>query len=115
RSLTRAGVEVYALGNAASPVRHSRACGTFVDAVGEGDLQAGWLEWLRSGPAGAVLLPCSDEALELIVRNRAALVDSGYLPFEVDDDVALAMLDKARTYALARKLGIAAPRTITVA
>jgi predicted ATP-grasp superfamily ATP-dependent carboligase len=115
RSLTRAGVPVYALGDAASPVRHSRACGTFVDGGVNGELQERWLEWLRSAPRGAVLLPCSDDALELIARSRPTLVGLGLRPFEADDDVALAMLDKARTYALAGQLGMAAPRTLPIA
>ena len=72
------------------------------------------MQWLATGPRRGVLLPCSDEALEMIVRNRAMLVELGYRPFEVDDRVALAMLDKARTYALARRLGISAPQTLTV-
>lgn len=114
RSLTRAGIDVYALGDTSSPVRHSRACGTFVDVGHAPDMQARWLEWLVTGPVGAVVLPCSDEALEMIVRNRALLEQLAYRAFEVDDEVAAAMLDKARTYALARDLGIPSPRTITV-
>jgi predicted ATP-grasp superfamily ATP-dependent carboligase len=114
RSLTSAGVEVYTLGAASSPVRHSRACGTFVEFGGGVDVQAQWLHWLMTGPRRGALLPCSDEALEMIVRNRERLVDLGYRPFEVDDEVALVMLDKARTYALARELGISAPLTLTV-
>jgi D-aspartate ligase len=114
RSLARAGVEVYALGDASSPLRHSRACRTFVDTGSGGDVQSRWMQWLVTGPHRGVLLPCNDEALEMIVRNRARLVDLGYRPFDVDDQVALVMLDKARTYALAGELGISAPRTLTM-
>jgi D-aspartate ligase len=115
RSLAAAGIEVQAIGDHRSPVRHSRACAVFADLGTGADVQSRWLEWLASdGPRGAVLLPCNDDGLELIARNRAALAAVGYVPFEVDDDVALAMLDKARTYALARRIGVAGPRTLTV-
>jgi D-aspartate ligase len=115
RSLLEAGVEVYALGDDSSPVRHSRACAVFADLGGGAQVQERWLEWLASrGPRGAVLLPCNDDALEMIARNRRQLTGLGYLPFEVNDEVALAMLDKARTYALARAIGVTSPRTLTI-
>ena len=117
RSLGRRGIDVYALADRPSrPVRRSRYCGTFFAAGGAEQAQAGWLEWLRrEGPReGAVLLPCGDDGLELIARNRAQLVELGYRPIEVDDDVALAMLDKERQYALAAELDVPVPRTSTV-
>jgi D-aspartate ligase len=115
RSLHRAGVKVYAIGDHTSPVRSSRSCALFTDLGGGAQAQSRWLDWLaRSGPQGAVLLPCNDDGLELIARHRSALVGLGYVPFEADDDVALAMLDKARTYALARSIGVSSPRTLTV-
>ena len=60
------------------------------------------------------MLPCEDEGLELIARNREMLLDLGLIPFEADDDVLLAMLDKHETYRLAAELGIAAPLTFRV-
>jgi D-aspartate ligase len=75
-----------------------------------------YLEWLeREGPRGAAILPCDDYGVEMIARNRALLREWGYLPVEGDDDVMLAMLDKERTYELARGAGVATPRTATVA
>lgn len=115
RSLGAAGVKVYALGQETSAVRRSRACDVFVDLGGDGDVQGRWLEWLARGPAGAVVLPCDDDGVELIARHRATLRDLGYLPFEADDDVMLAMLSKARTYQLARQIGVPAPNTASVA
>jgi D-aspartate ligase len=115
RSLCAAGVEVIALGNGASPVRHSRGCARFVDLGREEGVQERWLRWLLDdGPWGAVVLPCDDDGLELVVRHRRTLVELGYLPIEADDGVVLDMLDKNRTYALARELGIDAPQTFTV-
>ncbi len=111
RSLARLGAHVYALGDSSSEVRHSRFCGTFVDLGADAAVQDRWLEWLASGPQGAVLLPCSDDGLELIARNRPSLVELGYMPYEADDEVALAMLDKYETYSRANALGVAVPRT----
>ena len=115
RSLSRSGVEVFALGDRASEVRHSRHRTGFVDLGTQGDVQGRWLAWLeRSGPLGAVLLPCSDDGLELVARNRGMLLELGYRPIEADDEVALAMLDKSETYARAARLGVPTPRTYPV-
>jgi D-aspartate ligase len=113
RSLGAAGVKVYALGTGGlDPVRHSRFA-KYVPFDGA-DPVADWLDWLDRGPTGAVLLPCNDDGVELIARNRDRLVERGYRPVEVHDEVALAMLDKARTYELARAHGIATPATLSV-
>jgi predicted ATP-grasp superfamily ATP-dependent carboligase len=111
RSLHAAGVEVWALGRRDSPVRYSRCRTGFVEFAGGDELQERWLEWLEQGPAGAVLLPCDDDGLELLARNRAALVSRGYLPFEANDEVLLQMLDKQTAYRLAREAGVDTPRT----
>jgi predicted ATP-grasp superfamily ATP-dependent carboligase len=112
RSLTGAGVEVYTLDDRDSPARASRMRGTFVDIGCDAMTQDRMLEWLRSGPHGAVVLACSDDGLELIARHRAELVELEYLPMEADDEVLLAMLDKERTDALAREHGIPVPRVV---
>ena len=114
RSLGDAGVPVYALGNATDAVRWSRALTTFVPLGREPGMQERWLEWLRGAPAGSVVLPCEDEGLELIAKNRAMLLELGLIPFEADDEVLLAMLDKSRTYELAREIGIEAPLSFNV-
>jgi D-aspartate ligase len=111
RSLTDAGVVVYVLDEPDSPVRVSRLREAFVD-VGSDEMQTHMLDWLRSGPHGAVVLACSDEGLELIARHRAELVEFGYRLMEADDKVLLAMLDKERTHALAREHGIPVPRAL---
>jgi hypothetical protein len=77
-----AGVRVYALGDAKfDAVAHCRYCDTFVDlGSGEG-VQERWLEWLqKEGPRGAVILPCNDDGLEMIARNRQLLTDLGSPP-----------------------------------
>src|SRR5918994_2109315 len=114
RSLAAAGVHVTAVGHSASPVRHSRACARFVDLGREDGVQGRWLRWLAGAPAGAVLLPCDDDALEMLVTHRPTLTRVGLRVFEAADEVALDMLDKDRTYVIARALGIDAPQTVTV-
>jgi hypothetical protein len=42
------------------------------------------------------------------------LLELGLVPFEADDEVMLAMLDKSRTYELAREIGIEAPLSFNV-
>ena len=72
------------------------------------------VEWLRSGPRGAVVIPCSDDGVELLASHRDQLVELGYRPMEGDDALLLAMLDKQRTYELAARVGVAVPRTMPV-
>jgi D-aspartate ligase len=115
RSLTRAGVRVFGLGAPGDPLRYSRCRDEFID-VGQGaDFQAGCLDWLERGPRGGVLIPCDDEALELVAVSRDRLVELGYAPTEADDGVVLSMLDKQRAYELAHEAGIETPRSATVA
>jgi D-aspartate ligase len=113
RSLGAAGVRVHALGAAGSPARWSRYVHRFASWDGH-DPQQRALDWLASGPRHGVVLPCEDEMLLLVVRRRAAITGMGYTTIEADDDVLAAMLDKQRTYELARELGIETPRTILV-
>lgn len=113
RSLARAGARVTALGWATDSTARSRACAEFVALGGGAGVQDRWLEWLsHRRERGAVLVPCSDDALELTARHRATLVELGYRPVEADPDVTLAMLDKQRTYELARQVGVPTPRTV---
>ena len=112
RSLARAGVAVSVLADRSSPARFSRHVEQFVDLGRGPGVTERWLEWLqRRGPERAAVLTCHDDGLELVARNRARLVARGYLPLEADDDLLLAMLDKERTYDLARAVGVPAPRT----
>lgn len=111
RSLARTGVEVHVLGPVLehSGLRRSRYPASYTRFMNKHTIQSDWLAWLEQGRSGAVLLPCDDDALELIARNRPRLEELGYRPFEVNDEAALAMLDKARIYDLARAAGVAAP------
>lgn len=115
RSLSAAGVPVDGVGHGDDPLRFSRHRRSFVSvgAGGEGQRQA--LQWLERGPGEGVLLPCSDETLELVARNRGLLTELGYTPIEADDEVLLAMLDKARTAELAQGLEVDSPQIASVA
>jgi D-aspartate ligase len=115
RSLGWAGVRVHALGDRRDPVRRSRWCREFVPVESKEGVIERYLEWLeRDGPRGAAILPCDDYGVEMIARNRARLREWGYLPVEGDDELMLAMLDKERTYELARAADVATPRSATV-
>ena len=116
RSLGRRGIEVWSLNGATSQVRYSRYSRLIPlpeGSVGNNEQQA-WLDWLTTtGPKsfrGAVVLPCSDDALELVSKNRATL-EKDYVLSEANDEMTLAMLDKAKTNDLARRAGVPIPRT----
>jgi D-aspartate ligase len=114
RSLSRAGVRVYSLGGTSDdPVRFSRHCVAYERFAGE-DVQSGWLAWLEQGPRGAVLFPCDDEAMELVALERSRLLELGYRTIESDPALTIAMLDKERTYELARAVGVRTPEIAPV-
>jgi len=112
RSLGPRGVRVLALNDAGSYVRYSRFARWVRPAPGE-DVQQVWLEWLlsegRQRYAGALVLPCCDDGVELVARHRERLAGSFVLA-EANDEIALAMLDKVATYALAARVAVPAPR-----
>ncbi|MDA8391529.1 MAG: hypothetical protein M0Z87_01780 [Actinomycetota bacterium] len=115
RALGSRGIAVDVLHDGVSNglVSYSRFCRRFVD-FGPQDVQHEWLSWLLASPEPAVVIPCCDDGVELIARHRSELLSSGHRPVEADPDVLLAMLDKDRTYELARTVGVPAPRTATV-
>jgi D-aspartate ligase len=112
RSLRRIGVEVYGLGDSYDPVRYSNACDHFADVGSKEGVEQRYMEWLERGPRGAVVLPCYDDGLETIARNRTVLEGWGYRTVEANDEVVLAMIDKERTYQLASAAGIEAPQIV---
>ncbi len=114
RGLSHADIPVYALGHESDPARWSRHHELFVDTGAGKQSQERWLAWLERGPHEGIVLPCNDDALELIVHHRARLEGLGYVLTEADDGVVAALLDKERTYELARALEVPTPRTITM-
>ena len=114
RSLGRAGIPVHALGGSSDPVRWSRHVVEFIEVGSGEDVQERYLDWLMGPVAPSVVLPCSDEGLELVARSRDALHERGHVAIEADDQKLLDVLDKERTHELAVEHGIPVPRTITV-
>lgn len=110
RHLGQAGIPVHALGASFDPISRSRHCVSATD-LGTGiGVQERWLGWLeQEGPRDAVIIPCSDDALDLLAHNRGRLRTFGYHPIEANDQATLAMLDKRLTYELAGRIGIEMP------
>jgi D-aspartate ligase len=111
RGLGRAGIQVIAVGDArTAPARRSRWCARFVHVSSGEGVRERWLHALvRLAPG--VVLPATDEALQLVVTERDALSDHGHLVYETNDEIALATLDKHRIYSLAAAAGIRTPMT----
>ncbi len=110
RSLGRGGVPVVAYGDPGDPVRYSRYCVRYVESKDGVSVQQGWLEQLLANPAPGVLMPVSDQGVELVARNRETLRAHGYEALDGDDEATLAMLDKSSTYEIAERHGIPTPR-----
>jgi D-aspartate ligase len=115
RSLGSIGVQVSAIGTKGSPVSHSRHCRTFVEIASDANgAHTNWRDALRDVPAGSILLPCSDGALEWVAHHRSEIASRECVSIEANDDVLLAMLDKGRTYSLARSIGIPTPQSFPI-
>lgn len=116
RSLGRAGIPVHVLaGGPPTLARASRFCRSVTHVGAGAGIVDRWLAWLEArGPRGAVLLPSGDEGVELMVRHRARLERAGFRLLPTAGETSLAMLDKARTYELARRAGTPTPRTWVV-
>lgn len=113
RSLGKQGIPVFCFGDRWADVRFSRFCTKFVVA-GQGDFNRYLSPLEHHGPGRGVLLPCGDDALELVGHRRGLLEKMGYTPIEANDESLLAMLDKEESYEIARAHGIPAPRTVAI-
>ena len=112
RSLSAAGVDVYALNEPGSPLRYSRHC-RWIKTEPRQLITDAWAEYLL-GPAsdhlqGSVLLAASDDAIELIARHRNALEEK-FLLDDSNPQAQLCMLNKLQTYRAARSAGVPTPR-----
>jgi predicted ATP-grasp superfamily ATP-dependent carboligase len=115
RSAGRLGLPVTVLADAPGrpPAASSRWTTAWQAPAPGAEVQSSWSAMLEQHPP-AVLVPCSDNGVELLARRRADLVALGHAPAEGDDRFLLAMLDKQQTYDLADAAGIARPATQVV-
>ncbi|MEW4565555.1 hypothetical protein AB1K70_23710 [Bremerella sp. JC770] len=112
RSLGRSGIRVWALNYADAPVRYSRfARWLCLDGKTQG--KTAWGEFLLGSASddleGAVLIPASDDGLELLIEHHAKLKRKFRLDLFVPDAQA-AMLNKLKTYQAARRVGVETPK-----
>lgn len=111
RSLGRAGVPVIALGQAGDPIQSSRYCTRFIEVEGGPGAGRRWLDALLHRTPPGVLMPVSDDGVEVVLRNEPSLTKLGFVPFEADREAILTALDKGRCYDVATKAGVAVPRS----
>jgi D-aspartate ligase len=60
---------------------------------------------------GSLLIPASDAALGTISRHKTGLEDAGLIVASDDPEVTETLLNKAKTFALARSAGVPSPAT----
>lgn len=112
RSLARQGIEVYLLAQPDSPDRYSRYIRYIRLSEHDGTEEA-WTTFLLGSESdylrGAVLLPCSDEGIEIILQHGGELCQKYEL--DVFNPTAQAcFLNKLCTYQAAAEAGIPTPR-----
>lgn len=109
RSYGRRGIDVYALNRPDAHVCRSRFCRRLSTAPGA----EGWTEFLLGEESerlrGAVLFPCADAAIDLMLEHRDALKEKFRLDV-CDPESQRAMLNKLATYEIAAGAGVPTPR-----
>jgi D-aspartate ligase len=60
---------------------------------------------------GSLLIPASDAALGTVARHKTSLEDAGLIVASDDAEVTETLLNKAKTFALARSAGVPGPAT----
>ena len=112
RSLGRHGIDVYAAVLQHEAVRFSRYCQRSFALTHNQPVKEQWRALLfdRREPLvqGGLIFPCSDEAVEFVAENRAALQQE-YILDDATPEIQLAMLDKKSTLQLAKSVRIAIP------
>jgi len=113
RSLGRRGVPIIYLGNRSSATTFSRHLAEFVEV--DELAPDSFMEGLRrpATPRG-VVLPLGDRGNECVAHHRDEMEDLGYVVIEANDSAMLDMLDKQRTYEIARKADVKAPKTVVL-
>ena len=114
RNLAERGVKVCVLGPATSSARFSRAVSVFA-SWSSGLKDEELPEYLVKSAEqcrvrGWVLFPCSDEHVRIVAQHRALLAEH-YVLTTPPWETARVFYDKRLTYALAREVGVAIPRS----
>jgi protein-tyrosine-phosphatase/predicted ATP-grasp superfamily ATP-dependent carboligase len=113
RSLARSGLVVDVASASEAPIcghsRHVRRCERYPDPLSEPDRFVDWIRARIDADSPALVIPVTERTLVPLHHQRANLDLSriAMAPEQALDQV----LDKARTVALAEKLGIAVPRS----
>jgi D-aspartate ligase len=107
RNLRKHEIEVVAVNYPYEAIRFSRYA-RYIH-LAEGGSPAGWEQFLIGRDSdylsGAVLLPCSDEAISIIIDNYAAL-SGKFLLEETDPATRRDLIDKFAMYRRAQEAGI---------
>jgi len=115
RSLSKAGVVVHAINLPSERIRYSRHC-RWISLPGSGGPEE-WEAFLcgRSSDSlrGAVLLTCSDTAIDLLIRRQETLRER-FVIEEADATLRQSLLDKLTTYRLADAAGVPTPQWRTL-
>jgi predicted ATP-grasp superfamily ATP-dependent carboligase len=112
RTLSGNGIKVYALNHAKRILRYSRAC-EWIDLGAQSSGPKDWEAFLLGRQSdrlkGAVILACSDEAIEIVIRSVERLREKFILE-EADTEIRKRLLDKLSTYQLAEQAGVPVPK-----
>ncbi|EGV17659.1 ATP-grasp domain-containing protein [Thiocapsa marina] len=112
RLLGKRGVKVYAINGAKEHVCYSRFAES-LSVPSESSLERAWTRYLLSDDSnhlrGAVLLACSDRAIQILAEHHAELGRKFRLD-AMNPTAQLCMLNKLCTYRAATAAGVATPR-----
>src|SRR2546426_1628779 len=116
RSLGRRGLAVAALDTSRdAPAFSSRWCKrNFVCPAADGsDAYLGYLEQLLEHPGARVVIPSADGTIALLRRHRARIEQRARIALAGEPALTIAV-NKERTLAVARRLGIGVPRSLVL-
>jgi D-aspartate ligase len=111
RSLSRAGIPVYLLNRSNAPARCTRLGHWFAGLETPRDWRQFLLGSRSDDLAGAVILACSDEAIEMVIDNWDAL-SAKFILEECPPGVRRGLLDKLFSYERAKEGGFAVPEFV---
>ena len=112
RSLGRQGIPVYALNHPGAPVGYSRHCRQ-ISLDGDATGPDAWERYVLGSESdwlcGAVLLACSDDGIEILIRH-AEVLSAKFRLERGDPGDRRNLLDKLTTYRIADAAGVPTPR-----